>query len=314
MLDETGQLAWARDLQAFSASASSSGSSSTAAAAAAAHAAGPCPTPPGPALDLSVSLLATSLRYEPRDASKAAAVLAAASITWQAQHGQQHSSLEARRLALHVAAPAAGTARPSMGQQSVFAASADVAGFHQVAAEAGISVQLPAAALVPVAGQAAAPPQPLPQPLPLPQPAMQEVVVRNRGLSITLSRQTLLLLHRLSRQLPNRSSSSNARRPGPGTSAAAAGAGDSGAGHVSGSLSPDHLASSAISTVSGSSSASSCRGQEAAPALAAAAAPPPAAAAAAAVNVMQGVVQSAYASPRRAVEHALEASVFLDGE
>ena len=114
------------------------------------------------------------------------------------------------------------------------------------------------------------------------QQAVRQVAVSNKGLSITLSRHTLLLLQSLVRQLPARSSS------GGGSSMQDAAA-------SSNAASPG-LECSASSLAASTNSASS-EGRRGAP-----------------VNVMQGIVQSAYVSPRRQAEHPLEASVFLDGE
>ena len=103
----------------------------------------------------------------------------------------------------------------------------------------------------------------------------------NKGLSITLSRHTLLLLQSLARQLPDRSSSGGGSMQSAGATSNA----------ISPGLECSHssLAASAMSAGS--------EGSRGAP-----------------VNVMQGIVQSAYVSPPRQAEHPLEASVFLDGE
>lgn len=250
------------------------------------------PPPPTPILDWAVCLLSAAVRYEPQDTDKAAAVLTAAAITWRRPGGvRPGSSIEARKLALHVAGPAAsgGSRRSSSsgssGRRSAAGlqqgpawgeSAAGVAGFHQVAAEAGISVQLP-------------PPQQQSghrgdaqwqrqdaqqQQQPAAQQAVQEIVVTNRGLTVTLSRHTLLLLRKLARQLPS-----------SGSSKAAAPSSMSG----SGLFLPDAIAGSLSDSTGGDASPM-------------------------AVSVMHGVVQSAYARPQRPPEHPLEASVFLDGE
>lgn len=279
LLREPGQLGWLADLQSFSgAPGSDAGSASQAAGAA--WAGGELPAPPAPALDWAVGLSSSAVRYEPLDASMAAAVLTAGSISWQARRGQSQSSVHARRLALHVAGPSSSSGArgsPAKGLQCGFASSAsqaDMAGFHQVAAEAGISIQLPQQAQ-----QQQADPQ---QPGQAVQQAaaMQEVVVTNRGLSISLSRRTLLLLQRLAQQLPSRG-------PGQGTQRAASAMG---ASVILG------WEGSAASLAASVASACSEGGRQGAP-----------------LNVMQGVVQSAYAAPRRPAEHPMEASVFLDG-
>lgn len=270
LLDESAKLAWASDLQQFFAASSDAGSSGGPFAGP--GIVGALPPAPAPALDWAVCLLSTGVRYEPQDTSLAAAVLTAASITWQARHGELQSAAEARRLALHVAAAAGGRgSSPERAQRGgVAATAADVAGFHQVAAEQGVCVQLPTVS-----------PQQLQQQQQgrqqvVQQPTVREVVITNRGLSITLSRHTLLVLQRLARQLPGRNSS-----------------GDSSGGPLGaavGCCSPGPEWSVGSCASMGSTSS----GQVG-------------------VNVMQGVVQSAYASPRRPAEHPLEASVFLDG-
>ena len=219
--------------------------------------AGGAPPPPGPALDWAVWLASSCVRYEPGDPGLAAAVLTAGCITWQARQGEAQSSVELRRLALHIAGPAArgcACGSPEGAQQGTPAALPTLPGFHQVAAEAGVSVQLPAGGGAEAGGAAA---------------AMQEVVVSNRGLTITLSRHTLLLLQCLAAQLPGRSGSGTAGGGGP----ASPGAECSHGGVANGGGAPNGTP----------------------------------------VDVMRGVLQAAYASPSRAAEHPLEASVFLDG-
>jgi hypothetical protein len=228
-------------------------------------------------LDWAVSLASCSLRYEPRETSLTAAVLTVGTISWQAAHGQQQSAIQAQRLVLHVAAanssPSSSSRSIPAGRQTGLAVSAaDLPGFHQVAAEAGITVRLLGGQqLVQRQTEQAA------------QQAMRQVVVSNTGLSITLSRHTLLLLQSLVPQLPARSSS------GGGSSRMQAAA-------ASSSAASPGLECSASSLAASTNSASS-EGRRGAP-----------------VNVMQDIVQSAYVSPRRQAEHPLEASVFLDGE
>ena len=289
-LDASGQLDWLTDLHSLSAGMDSSSSSSMPAgeafaassASVSARASAAPPPPPAAVLDWAVSLASSSVRYEPRDTSLTAAVLTVGTISWQAAQGQQQRAVEARRLALHVAAAGSSTtgstssssscsSSPARRLAGLAASTADLPGFHQVAAEAGITVQLNE---VQQAGQQ--------QPEQAAQRPVQELAVSNKGLSITLSRHTLLLLQSLAQQLPARSSS--------------VGGGGSGmqvAGSASRATSPglEHSASSLAATSAGSGGS---RG--------------------AAMNVMEGVVQSAYASPRRQAEHPLEASVFLDGE
>ncbi|KAL4447967.1 hypothetical protein ABPG75_005186 [Micractinium tetrahymenae] len=308
LLDEAGRLGWAADLHAFLAS-----SGSPAPAAAVPAAAAPLPSPPSPSpstsLDCALRLLSSSVRYEPADPRLAAAVLTVASLAWRAQQGQP-SAVEARRLALHVAAAsgsgsrASGSLGKAAQQQGAQVSLADVAGFHQVAAEAEIRVRLPGspAAGAPAAAEAAgqdqgqAPPaagwsqQQEQQQQQQQQQQVREVVVTNRGLTITLSRHTLLLLQRLVRQLPSQGS-----RCGSGS-----GSSDVNSTRAWG-REPGAAASScpewSVSSAAGMGSAGSGRsGQPGA-----------------SVDVMRGVVPAAYASPARSAEHPLEASVFLDG-
>lgn len=276
LLDEGGQLGWAADLQGFAPPSPDATVSSVVDAS--------LPPPAAPALDWAVCLLSAAVRYEPPDPRKAAAVLTAAAISWRRPAGEQHgSSIEARKLAVHVAGPAAsaGSKRNgssgSSGRRSAVGlhyalswseTAAAVAGFHQVSAEAGISVQLPPRQQQISSQQQDAQQQPSVQ-------QMQEIAVTNRGLSVTLSRHTLLLLRKLAHQLRSSSSASARSRK---VSAIGSSAGN-------GALSTEAMAGS----TSGESST-------------------------AAVNVMQGVMQSAYARPQRPAEHPLEASVFLDGE
>ena len=276
LLDEGGQLGWAADLQGFAPPSPDATVSSVVDAS--------LPPPPAPALDWTVCLLSAAVRYEPPDPRKAAAVLTAATISWRRPAGEQHgSSIEAHKLAVHVAGPAAcagsrrngssgsSRRRSAAGLHNVPSwseSAAAVAGFHQVAAEAGISVQLPPRQQQISSQQQDAQQQPSVQ-------QMQEIAVTNRGLSVTLSRHTLLLLRKLAHQLRSSSSASARSRK---VSAIGSSAGN-------GALSTEAMAGS----TSGESST-------------------------AAVNVMQGVMQSAYARPQRPAEHPLEASVFLDGE
>ena len=273
LLDDSGQLEWVTDLQSLSASAATSNNMLGHAPATSSASA---VLPPTAVLDWAVRLASCSLRYEPRDTSLTAAVLTVGTISWQAAHGQQHSAVEAQRLVLHVAAanssPSSGSrSRPTGRLTGLAVSAADLPGFHQVAAEAGIAVRLLGGqqSVQRQAEQAA-------------QQAVRQVAVSNKGLSITLSRHTLLLLQSLVRQLPARSSS------GGGSSMQDAAA-------SSNAASPG-LECSASSLAASTNSASS-EGRRGAP-----------------VNVMQDIVQSAYVSPRRQAEHPLEASVFLDGE
>ncbi len=241
--------------------------------------------PPARGLDWVLTLTASSARYEPHDAGLVAAVLSVSRISWRSGHA---SSINARRLALHLAAAASGPASNSTSGsitsgsssggrqgQSVQLSSdmcpapttADATGFHQVASESGIAVHLPARP----GGN-----------LPGGQAAVMETIVTNEGLNITLSRHTLLLLQRLARQLA-------------ADDATTACVEDLGVG--SGEQCQRAPLPSLNPCDSSSAQASSqwqCPGP--------------------AVNVMAGVVQTAYASSLRPTEHPCEASVFLDGE
>ena len=122
---------------------------------------------------------------------------------------------------------------------------------------------------------------------------MQEVVVTNRGTSITLSRHTLLLLQRLARQMPSSSQAAEGCSGGGGAGASLPVTASFMCGSDGGSSAGTSLACSA-GTIG-----------EVGRALPG-------------VNVMEGVVQAAYASSggslrRHLVERPLEASVFLDG-
>lgn len=292
LLDEGGQLGWAADLRAFAppSDAASSGAGDAS-----------LPPPPAPTLDVAVCLLSFAVRYEPHDTRKAAAVLSAAAVNWQWPSDTRNgSSIEARKLALHVAGPARsrrnGSSSGSNGRHSADGvqnglawseSAAGVAGFHQVAAETGISVQLPPppqqqhSGRQPQQGSPRSQQHSSQQPPAAAQQAVQEVAVTNCGLSVTLSRHTLLLLRKLAHQLPNSSGSSDS-----GRQRAAAADGLSG--------SSEFVREAAAGSLAGSASGDSSP--------------------AAAVNVMQGVMQSAYARPQQPAEHPLEASVFLDGE
>lgn len=285
LLDESGQLGWASDLQAFSGSAGDSSSQIDSAAASPACAAeGPLPPPPAPTLDWALSLSSSAVRYEPRDVRLAAAVLTVGSISWRQQAAaarRQGSTLELRRLALHVGAGSAGGGGSSNGspdklQTGLAPSLAGTPGFHPVAAEAGITVHLP-----PGSGGDGQPSK---------QQATREVVVTNQGLTITLSRRTLLLLRGLARQLSGHNAEAGVAPP-----SAAAAMDDSGS--LTPPAPPGSLAASTASAYSEG-------GQRQAG---------PAAAAGSGVNVMDGVLPAVYASPRRPAEHPLEASVFLDG-
>lgn len=280
LLDESGQVDWVADLQAtFSAPAATNGSGLAANGAALADpTATSLPPQPAPALEWGLCLAASSVRYEPKDTHATAAVLTIASISCQSGEGQQQGSIEARRLALHIGAAGGGSisasASPARGRSSFQGSSpAELPGFHQVASETGITMQLPTqqqqAAEQQLAGE---------------QQAMQETAVTNRGLSITLSRHTLLLLQGLVQQLPS-SRSSHAGSSG--------GEGEQPAG---GALTPEH----SVGSVGREGSLAASTGSEGLGRPA--------------VDVMRGVVQGAYASPSRPAEHAMEASVFLDGE
>ena len=284
VLDEAGQLAWLADLQGLSAGIGSSSRAPSPARRQDAKAP-MLPSPPPVSLDWVVNLSCSSVRYEPRDTSLVAAVLTVASIAWQSQQGRQERCIEARRLTLHLAATAdndhAGSSshKPSQGDRSgssdglaswTLPTMADVAGFHQILAEAGITVRLP------VAGQHA-------ERHAQQATAVPEIAISNKELSIALSRHTFLLLQRLVRQLPASVSGST------GNSASTTSNSSNGCHRLLElsrcSMAADHMPGSSKSTR-----------QEIA------------------LNVMQGVVQSAYASPQRPVEHQQEASVFLDGE
>lgn len=296
LLDEAGRLSWAAELQAFFAR-SNNGPETTGLVPGDGAAS---PPPPSPTLDCALCLLSSSVRYEPADTRLAAAVLTVGSVGWRTQQGRP-SVVEARRLSLHVGAAGSGGAGEPEQQRGTPALLADVAGFHQVAAEAEVCVRLlssPAAG-APAAAAGGGPRRgealnaACPAPSSPPQQPGREVVITNSGLGITLSRHTLLLLQRIARQL---------RCP--------ASSGDSGSNGSSG----------------GSQAGAWAFCQE--PWVAASVHPEPATGGAAragapgggqggrpsAVDVMRDVVQAAYASPQRPAEHPLEASVFLDGE
>ena len=280
LLDESGQLGWLQDLQALApaAPAPANSSASSSGTAPAASAAAGLPPPPAPAFEVAVCLAGSSVRYEPADPRTTAAVLTAATISWRGGQGEEApaSSIEARRLALHVAAAggSGGGGSPGKGPQGggLSRSLAELPGFHQVASEAGLTIRLPSQQQQQQQQQ---------------QQAIRETVVTNRGLSITLSRHTLLLLQGLVAQLPARGGTATAN-------GAAAGSEQHGGG-----LTPEGSASSL-----GWEASAASAGGDSGGGLLPGGTP---------VDVMRGVVPAAYASPRRAPERPLEASVFLDG-
>jgi hypothetical protein len=198
VLGPGGRLAWLAQLQeslAFlggtgGADAQEQGASST--------------TPSITTFDCRVQLMSAAIRYAPAHASQVAASLTVARITWRRQQLQPGSTWEAQRLALHVCGPQGRSDSSGNGSSSSFGGGksatydqegfqsfaaagqgqANIAGFHQIASEQGIVVQMPGAGHLATAK------------------AFPELIVSNRRLSITLSRHTLLLLRGLLRELP----------------------------------------------------------------------------------------------------------------
>lgn len=194
MLDESGQVTWFADLQRFWSSSSQGSSTRATRVCGKDHGSLVLPPPPVPALEWAVDLSSSAVRYEPGDTRLSAAVLTAASITWQSSV----ACAEVRRLALHVAAETSASSssrrgasrilspgRRSSGGLARAAPAADVAGFNQVATEAGVTIRM----LQPgqLDGQPAA--------------AAREFVITNSGLNIMLSRHTFVQLRQLVQHL-----------------------------------------------------------------------------------------------------------------
>jgi hypothetical protein len=205
LLDDAGRLPWLQDVQAPAVAGGSAPGCPPGAAGSS------LPPPPPLCLDWAVSLLGSAVRYEPRDSSMVAALLTISSLAWAAGPGQPQSSVQAKRLSLHLAAArqpeAPGDARgggPARVPCSVPPSAPEVAGFHQVAAEAGLTLRMPW-------------PRP-PQQEGVTAAAVREVALSSSALSLSLSRHTLSLLRRLLDQLAAQRGNSSEGPPPHGSS------------------------------------------------------------------------------------------------